>query len=115
MMGGARTGHAYVEDVVQETMLRVLRGMHDLRYPGAFRSWLVAVAIRQLHDHRQARQAAPLYGLRSEVADPGADFVDLTLLRLGLSGQRPGNAQATRWLDAPDRDPPAPWWLEAGR
>ncbi|HEX9543180.1 MAG TPA: sigma-70 family RNA polymerase sigma factor [Streptosporangiaceae bacterium] len=109
IVGRALNGHADVDDVVQETMLRVVRGMQDLRDPGAFRSWLVAVAIRQLHDHRQARQAAPLYGLRSEVADPGADFVDLTLLRLGLSGQRQETAQATRWLDATDRDLLALW------
>jgi RNA polymerase sigma factor (sigma-70 family) len=114
IVGRALNGHADVDDVVQETMLRVVRGVRDLRDPGAFRSWLVAVAVRQLHDHRQARQAAPLYGLRPEVADPGADFVDLTLLRLGLSGQRQETAQATRWLDATDRELLALWWLEAG-
>jgi hypothetical protein len=39
--------------------------------------------------------------------------VDATILRLGLSGQRRETAQATRWLDADDRELLALWWLEA--
>src|ERR1017187_10519489 len=38
IVGRALNGHADVDDVVQETMLRVLRGMRDLRDPTAFRS-----------------------------------------------------------------------------
>jgi RNA polymerase sigma factor (sigma-70 family) len=113
IVGRALNGHADVDDVVQETMLRVVRGVRDLRDPAAFRSWLVAVAIRQVRDHRRARQAAPVQGIRPEVADPGADFVDVTILRLGLSGQRREAAQAARWLDADDRELLAVWWLEA--
>src|ERR1700728_3877274 len=48
-----------------------------------------------------------------EVADPAADFVELTIVRLGLSGQRAETAQATRWLDPGDRELLALWWLEA--
>ena len=114
IVGRALNGHADVDDVVQETMLRVLRGMRDLRDPAAFRSWLVAVAVRQLHDHRLARQAAPAADLRPDVADPKADFVDLTILQLGLSGQRREVAQAASWLDDSDRELLALWWLEAG-
>jgi len=114
IVGRALNGHADVDDVVQETMLRVVRSVRDLRDPGAFRSWLVAVAIRQMHDHRRARQTAPLQVLTPDLADPGADFVDLTLLQLGLSGQRRETAQATRWLDDSDRELLALWWLEAG-
>lgn len=47
------------------------------------------------------------------VADPGADFVDLTILQLGLTDQRRETAEATRWLDEADRDLLALWWLEA--
>jgi RNA polymerase sigma factor (sigma-70 family) len=114
IVGRALNGHADVDDVVQETMLRVVRGVSDLRDPAAFRSWLVAVAIRQLHDHRRALQAVPAADLRPEVADAGADFADLTILRLGLSGQRRETAQAARWLDASDQELLALWWLEAG-
>jgi RNA polymerase sigma factor (sigma-70 family) len=113
IVGRALSGHADVDDVVQETMLRAVHGLGDLRDPAAFRSWLVAVAIRQMRDHYRARQAAPVADLSDDVADPAADFVGLTILRLGLSGQREETAQATRWLDAADRELLALWWLEA--
>jgi RNA polymerase sigma factor (sigma-70 family) len=113
IVGRALNGHADVDDVVQETMLRAVRGLGDLRDPGAFRSWLVAVAIRQMRDHYRAKQAAPVADLSDEVADPAADFVELTIVRLGLSSQREETAQATRWLDPGDRELLALWWLEA--
>ena len=113
IVGRALSGHADVDDVVQETMLRAVRGVGDLRDPAAFRSWLVAVAIRQMRDHYRARQAVPVADLNDDVADPEADFVDLTILRLGLSSQREETAQATRWLDPGDRELLALWWLEA--
>ncbi len=113
IVGRALNGHADVDDVVQETMLRAVRGVGDLRDPAAFRSWLVAVAIRQMRDHYRARQAAPVADLSDEVADPAADFVELTIVRLGLSSQRAETAQATRWLDPGDRELLALWWLEA--
>jgi RNA polymerase sigma factor (sigma-70 family) len=111
--GRALSGHADVDDVVQETMLRAVHGLGDLRDPAAFRSWLVAVAIRQMRDHYRARQAAPVADLSDDVADPAADFVGLTILRLGLSSQREETAQASRWLDPADRELLALWWLEA--
>jgi RNA polymerase sigma factor (sigma-70 family) len=113
IVGRALNAHADVDDVVQETMLRAVRGLGGLRDPAAFRSWLVAVAIRQMRDHYRARQALPVADLNDEVADPAADFVDLTILRLGLSSQREETAQATRWLDPGDRELLALWWLEA--
>ena len=114
IVGRALNGHADVDDVVQEIMLRAVRGLRDLRDPAAFRSWLVAVAMRQMHDHRRAQRAAPVADLSDEVADPAADFIELTILRLGLSSQREETAQATRWLDPGDRELLALWWLEAG-
>src|ERR1700743_424568 len=48
IVGRAMNGHADVDDVVQETLVRVMRGLPDLRDPTAFRSWLVAIAIRQV-------------------------------------------------------------------
>ncbi|HEX3388985.1 MAG TPA: sigma-70 family RNA polymerase sigma factor [Streptosporangiaceae bacterium] len=113
IVGRGLSGHADVDDVVQETMLRAVRGLGDLRDPAAFRSWLVAVAIRQMRDHYRARQAVAAADLSDELADPEADFVELTILRLGLSSQREETAQATRWLDAGDRELLALWWLEA--
>ena len=58
IIGRAMNGHPDVDDVVQETMIRALRGIGDLRDPLAFRSWLVAIAVRQVRDSYRARVAA---------------------------------------------------------
>ena len=110
VVGRAMNGHPDVDDVVQETMLRAVRGIGDLRDPGSFRSWIVAIAMRQVRDSYRDRLAqAP--AVQSEVPSP--DFADLTIHRLGLSGQRRETAQATRWLDDEDRPVLALWWQEA--
>jgi RNA polymerase sigma factor (sigma-70 family) len=113
IVGRAMNGHADADDVVQETMLRAVRSIGSLRDPAAFRSWLVAVAVRQIRDHLSARQPQITRDPAPEVADPGADFVDVTILQLGLSGQRRETAEATRWLDNEDREVLALWWQEA--
>jgi RNA polymerase sigma factor (sigma-70 family) len=117
IVGRALDGHADVDDVVQETMLRVVHGLRRLRDPGSYRSWLVAISLRRVRDRGQDRRAALARqsGLddAAEVADPGADFADLTVVRLGLSGQRKEVADATRWLDPGDRQLLSLWWLEA--
>ncbi|MGW6130865.1 sigma-70 family RNA polymerase sigma factor [Cellulomonas sp. NPDC055163] len=114
VVGRALRGHADVDDVVQETMLRALRGLGDLRDPEAFRSWLVAIAVRQVRDRHRVQGSAPDV-LPDDAADgdPGADFTDLAIVRLELSGQRRETAEATRWLDEDDRELLALWWLEA--
>jgi len=110
IVGRAMNGHADVDDVVQETMLRAIRGIADLRDPESFRSWLVAIAMRQVRDSYRDRLAqAP--ALESEIPSP--DFADLTIARLRLSGQRRETAEATRWLDDEDRPVLALWWQEA--
>src|ERR1700684_4174490 len=57
IVGRAMNGHPDVDDVVQETMLRAVRGVGELRDPAAFRSWLVAIAIRQVRDSYRDRLA----------------------------------------------------------
>lgn len=120
IVGRALDGHADVDDVVQEALVRAVERLADLRDPAAFRSWLAAIAIRCVRDRWRAGQARPVaygYGydadLPLDAADPGADFVDLTILRLQLSDQRRETALATRWLDPDDRELLALWWLEA--
>lgn len=114
IVGRALAQRVDVDDVVQDTMLRVVRGLGGLRDPERFRSWLVAVTVNQVREHRQSRYAVPTpLEETADLADPGADFVELTLTQLGLSGQRREVAQATCWLDADDRDLLALWWLEA--
>ncbi|MBF9133724.1 sigma-70 family RNA polymerase sigma factor, partial [Plantactinospora sp. S1510] len=116
IVGRALNGHADTDDVVQETLLRLVRHLPELRDPAAFRSWLVAIAVRQVRDRQQRRASAPatggVPGSPDDVADPGADFAEVTILRLGLTDQRREVAEATRWLDPDDRELLALWWLE---
>jgi RNA polymerase sigma factor (sigma-70 family) len=118
IVGRAMNGHADVDDVVQETLVRAIERLGDLRDPAAFRSWLAAIAIRCVRDRWRISQARLVTvgdgsGVPPDTADPGADFVDLTILRLELSGQRRETASATRWLDSDDRELLALWWLES--
>src|SRR3954452_22903281 len=113
IVGRALEGHADVDDVVQETMIRVLRNLGELREPEAFRSWLVAITVRQVRDRFRLRGAAPDTPLVPDLRDPGADFTDLAITRLELSGQRRETAEATRWLDEDNRELLSLWWLEA--
>lgn len=116
IVGRALNGHADTDDVVQETLLRMLRGLPDLRDPAAFRSWLVAIAVRQVrdrrHDHAVARDRVARLEEAEAIPDPALDFAGLTILRLGLTEQRREIAEATRWLDPDDRELLSLWWLK---
>ncbi|MFF8382663.1 sigma-70 family RNA polymerase sigma factor [Streptomyces kanasensis] len=115
VVGRALDGHPDVDDVVQDTMYRALTGLSGLREPSRFRSWLVAIAMNQVRRRWSEGRQAPVASVErlAERPDPAGDFVDLTILRLGLSGQRREVAEATRWLDDGDRDLLALWWQEA--
>jgi len=116
IVGRALNGHADVDDVVQETLLRMVRGLPKLRDPSAFRSWLVAIAIRQVRDREQARATDRDRRAQLEdadaITDPALDFAGLTILRLGLTEQRREVVEATRWLDPDDQELLSLWWLE---
>ncbi|MGW0820953.1 RNA polymerase sigma factor [Streptomyces sp. NPDC002845] len=110
IVGRALNGHADVDDVVQETMLRAVDNLGTLRDPDSFRSWLVAIAMRQIRDRARRRTADPLDG--EAAGGDAADFAELTVLRLQLEGQRREVAEAVRWLDDEDRQLLSLWWLE---
>ncbi len=110
VVGRAMNGHPDVDDVVQETMLRAFRGLAELRDPGSFRSWLVAIAVRQVRDSYRDRLARPP-AVESDVPVP--DFAEQTVERLGLTGQRRQAVAATRWLDPDDHPVLALWWQES--
>ena len=116
LVGRALNGHEDVDDVVQETMLRVVRKLPDLRRPDAYRSWLVSIALRQARENGRRRGATRLrtssFEQGYERADLGSDFAGATVLRLGLTDQRRDVAEATRWLDPADRELLSLWWLE---
>jgi RNA polymerase sigma factor (sigma-70 family) len=114
IVGHALGGHADTDDVVQETMLRAVNGLPSLRDPAGFRSWLVVIAMNQIRERHRAHQRVPVTGeVPEDLADPGADFVDLTIMRLQLSGQRREVVAATRWLSEDERELLSLWWLEA--
>ncbi|BAL88566.1 putative alpha-L-arabinofuranosidase [Actinoplanes missouriensis 431] len=103
-----------VDDVVQDVMLRALRQLGTLRTPESFRSWLAAIAVRQVgtaqrRAQRSAGQTAPL-----DEATPLADaeFEGVTQLRVELSAQRRQARRAGLWLDPGDRELLSLWWLE---
>ncbi|MFJ1609738.1 RNA polymerase sigma factor [Streptomyces sp. NPDC088253] len=109
IVGRALNGHADVDDVVQETMLRAVDNLGSLRDPDSFRSWLVAITMRQIRERSRRRTAEPLADGAGEQA---TDFAELTVLRLQLEGQRREVAEAVRWLDDEDRQLLSLWWLE---
>ncbi|MFJ9824802.1 sigma-70 family RNA polymerase sigma factor [Streptomyces sp. NPDC101160] len=115
IVGRAMNGHHDVDDVVQETMLRALGGLGTLRAPDSFRSWLVAIAMNTLRAHWQRSGTGHPTGALDDARDlahPGADFVELTVARLQLSGQRRETAEATRWMEPEDSALLSLWWLE---
>ncbi|MGW5609170.1 sigma-70 family RNA polymerase sigma factor [Streptomyces sp. NPDC003753] len=116
IVGRALDGHSDVDDVVQETMVRVLDGLPGLEQPDRFRSWLVAITVRQIRDRwRRGRTwltAEPLEET-AHGTEPQADFSDLAILRLALSGQRREAVEATRWLEDEEREVLALWWMES--
>nr|WP_235029718.1 sigma-70 family RNA polymerase sigma factor [Streptomyces sp. 3213.3] len=112
VVGRALNGHADVDDVVQETMLRAVDHLGSLRDPDSFRSWLVAIAMRQIRDRARRRKSPDQ--LPDGLPGDAADFAELTVLRLQLEGQRREVAEAVRWLDDEDRQLLSLWWLEVG-
>ncbi|WP_030323653.1 sigma-70 family RNA polymerase sigma factor [Streptomyces sp. NRRL B-3229] len=115
IVGRALHGHGDVDDVVQETMVRVLDGLPGLERPDRFRSWLVAITVRQIRDRwrtgRTWLTSEPLEDADAGEAQP--DFADLAILRLALSGQRREAVEATRWLEDEEREVLALWWMES--
>ncbi|AQT74867.1 sigma-70 family RNA polymerase sigma factor [Streptomyces sp. fd1-xmd] len=116
IVGRALGGHADVDDVVQETLLRVVRDLPDLRAPESFRSWLVAITLRQINTHwlRHHALADRTTGIDEarRIPDAGAEPVDVTILRLHVSDERRRVVEAGRWLDPDHRMLLALWWQE---
>ena len=100
LVGRAMPGRADIDDVVQETMLRVVRGLPGLRDDNAFRSWLVSVTMNQIRQHYRSRPTSSI-ALEdfSLLADPGADFVDLTLTTTNQDGKEVASGSATARID----------------
>jgi RNA polymerase sigma factor (sigma-70 family) len=116
VVAGALESSPDVDDVVQETMLRVVRGIGGLKDPERFHAWVVSIANRQIQERgRSVRRATAIGPLMEDVSDwphPSGDFVDATLLRLHLADERRDAFEASRWLRPDDRRVLALWWQE---
>ncbi|WP_354644064.1 CAP domain-containing protein [Kitasatospora camelliae] len=116
VVGRALSGRPGSADAVRETARRAVDGLPGLGDPAGFRPWLLALAVSRVRHARETAGPAdpfdPLSGLTG-AQDPGSDFVNLTIVQLGLYDQHRELAEATRWLDEGDRDLLALWWLEA--
>ncbi|MEU4239788.1 sigma-70 family RNA polymerase sigma factor [Actinoplanes sp. NPDC026619] len=115
IIGRALAGHPDVDDLVQETMLRAVRGLSGLRDPDRFRSWLVSIAYRQIQLYLRSRKATRMRRVNEpiEVADPRGDFADRAAAEMVVADQRRELAEAARWLDDGDRRLLGLWWQEA--
>ncbi|MGW1032604.1 sigma-70 family RNA polymerase sigma factor [Streptomyces antibioticus] len=115
VVGRAAERDLDVDDIVQDTMVAVIRALPELRDAAKFRSWLVAIAVRQLTDARRRARSGRLTTLEhaDERHAPEPDFATLFLLRQSLSAEQRQVAAATAWLDPSHRDLLSLWWLEA--
>ncbi|WP_052425096.1 sigma-70 family RNA polymerase sigma factor [Streptomyces fulvoviolaceus] len=116
IVGRGLHGHADVDDVVQETMLSAMRALPRLREPERFRSWIVAIAIRQIHDHGRRNKAVvarqqPLADV-ADVPDPARDLAELAVDRQTLARAGDDLLEASRWLGDDQRQTLALWWQE---
>ncbi|MFI7547159.1 sigma-70 family RNA polymerase sigma factor [Actinoplanes sp. NPDC049599] len=112
----ALSGHADVDDVVQDVMFRMVRQLPALRRPGSFRSWLTAIAVNRISTQlARGEVAAGRETSLDEAAgrpDAATEVEGATLLRVELSAQRRQVLHAGRWLSADDRAVLPLWWLQ---
>ncbi|WP_438309583.1 sigma-70 family RNA polymerase sigma factor [Streptomyces sp. HUAS TT3] len=113
----ALSAHADVDDVVQETLLRVVRDLPALRAPDSFRSWLVSITLRQIHTHWNRQRAfvdrTAVIDEALHIPDARPEPEDATILRLHVSDERRQIAEAGRWLDPDHRVLLSLWWQES--
>ncbi|MFJ5880022.1 sigma-70 family RNA polymerase sigma factor [Kitasatospora cineracea] len=106
-------GPGEADDLTQETMLRAVRGLAELREPERFRSWLVAIAYRRVQEHGRRRVLELPHRFEAlDAPDPDGDFAERSVAELALSAQRRELVRATAWLDPDDRHLLALWWQE---
>ncbi len=108
----ALSGSSDVDDVVQETMLRVVRHLGALKEPDRFRAWLVTTAIRQIRSHLRARRPLLPLEVLEEQADVGPDLAENTVNRMAQVEEGRDVLAATRWLSYEDRALFGLWWQE---
>lgn len=107
--------HADADDVVQETMVRAVAHLGDLRDPYRFRPWIVAIAVRQIRERsRRVRRRGSEVSLDALPDDPTPhlDVADLVARTVDDAAQRRTVEEAVVWLEPEDRQVLALWQLE---
>lgn len=97
-----------VDDLVQDVFVRAMRGLKNLRDPGAVRGWLAAIAVRQAFGRLARRRVRRALGLDAPpdyewIADEGLDDQDRAAL-----------VDTYRALDALPPTLRVPWVLRFG-
>ena len=64
--------HEDVEDLLQETFIRVYRARGRWKPEGAFSTWLYAIGRRLIYDRSRRRRRKPLHRGRRRAGPPGA-------------------------------------------
>ncbi|GAA1287864.1 sigma-70 family RNA polymerase sigma factor [Saccharothrix xinjiangensis] len=112
----ALPGDPEADDVVQETMLRVVRGLPALNDPERFRAWIVTTAIRQVRNHTRGRRATLARRLpldeAADAPDPRARVAEDAVDRVAVARERRDLLDATRWLEPDEQRVLALWWQE---
>lgn len=110
--------HADAEDVAQETMVRAVAPLPELRDPARFRPWIVAITMRQLRDRSRRAQRRGIEVSLDALHSPGpgdgrglpaaalvatADVADLVATQLDGAAHRAVMDRAVDWLDPEER------------
>ena len=86
-----------VDDMLQDTWLRVIRGLPGLRDPGRFRSWLFGIAHRVMVDRLRSKYAAPECSPVETLIDESdlqADHIHRDQIEQGLAVLAPTEREA---------------------
>ncbi|AEV87100.1 Pectate lyase L [Actinoplanes sp. SE50] len=105
---------ADADDVTQETMIRAVAGLPGLRDPNSFRSWLVAIAVRETRrrgNRLGADQQRITFADTDDLVAVEAGVEDHVVHRVDVARQRRMLTAATSWLDPDDRELLGLWWL----
>ena len=114
IVGRAAETDLDVDDIVQETMLRMIKGIGTVREPERLRSWVVTIALRQLTEARQraGRERVLRAAELPDRADPTMDIEQAVTTRHLVSAEQRDLGRAAEWLDDSHRSLLALWWLE---
>ncbi|MGY3519214.1 sigma-70 family RNA polymerase sigma factor [Micromonospora sp. PTRAS2] len=113
LVRGILGDRAEVDDVVQDCMIRMVRGLPDLREPDRFRAWLTIIAYRQVSDELRRRPMPRDPFVEPDQLPDAGDVAERTVFEALLSGQRRELVEASRWLAPDDQHLLASWWQEA--